>query len=171
MQALLTVLRLVHIFSGVYWVGAAAFMTLMVGPLIPKLGPAGPAFMRGLLQERPFSQSMSITAVLTVLSGIWMFWIVSGGFQASWFSRTGAIVLTVGAVAGILAAVHGGGVLAPRQSRVGELGEQIAAAGGPPSPEQLASIQAAQADVRQHTLISLGLMIIALAGMASARYL
>jgi hypothetical protein len=51
-----------------------------------------------------------------------------------------------------------------------EIANQIEAQGGPPSAEQMATIQETSAYINLHSRISFGLMIVAVAGMASARY-
>ncbi len=51
------------------------------------------------------------------------------------------------------------------------INQQAQAAGGPPSPEQMAEIQALQKTLDQATRRTALLLTIALIGMATARYL
>jgi hypothetical protein len=78
-------------------------------------------------------------------------------------------VLTIGAVAGILALLHGGATLGRASGKMVEIANQIDAQGGPPTPEQMATINETSAYIEQHSRISFGIMIVAVACMAAWR--
>ncbi len=52
MTTLVILLRLVHIFSGVFWVGGSAVSLLYLFPVANALGPDGAKFMQGLIVTR-----------------------------------------------------------------------------------------------------------------------
>jgi uncharacterized membrane protein len=170
MDILMIVLRLIHIFAGIFWVGATLFLWRIVTPAVTKLGPDGGKFMRTLLNDTPYLQAIAGAAVATVLAGVWMYLRVSDNFNADWLSQTKNIILTIGALAGLAAAGHGLFALAPIGRKIRALGNEMAAAGGPPSPEQLSTMQQLQAKMSRNVPITAILMIVAVAGMASARY-
>jgi hypothetical protein len=79
-------------------------------------------------------------------------------------------VFTIGAICGIIAWASGFALLAPTIKKVGELGAEIQAAGGPPSAELMGRMQAAQARVRRIGQTDTVLIIVAIVTMATARY-
>jgi uncharacterized membrane protein len=170
MDILMIVLRLIHIFSGVFWVGATLFLWRFVTPAVQKMGTDGGKFMRALLSDTPYLRAIAGAAAATVISGLLMYWKVSNGFSGDWMSLTSSIVLTIGALAGLAAAGHGLFVIAPLGRQISALGNAMASAGGPPTPEQASSMQALQAKMARNVPIISGLMIVAVIGMASARY-
>src|SRR5688572_115483 len=99
MNAELLVLRLVHIVGGIFWVGSGLFTSLFLLPALARSGPAAGAVMAGLQRRRLFT-ALPAVAVLTMLSGLRLMWIVSAGFSASWLaSATGGTYAASGAAA------------------------------------------------------------------------
>jgi hypothetical protein len=99
-----------------------------------------------------------------------MYWRVSGGLDPDWIGSAPGIALTVGALCAIAAFALGGSIVRPTTMRVLEIGREAAASGGP-TPEQGAEIQALQARARATGRWIVPLLIVAVAAMASARYL
>ena len=95
MSPLITVLRLIHILSGVYWAGTVFFFVTFLEPTIRSLGPDGGKVMIRLF-ERGYLKLLPIVAVVTVLSGLWMLWILSSGFDASYMRTTVGMSLSTG---------------------------------------------------------------------------
>jgi hypothetical protein len=151
-------------------VGSALFMVVLLTPTIQQLGPDASKFTRTFFKSRRFTITIPLVAVLTTLSGILLFARASGNFDSSWLSSGQGVVLSIGAISGILAAGHGGAVVGPTSSKMMALLDKLGEQGGAPTAEQAAELQALQAKTALHTRISLVLMIIAVVGMASARY-
>ena len=170
MDIYMIILRLIHFFAGTFWVGASALLVLVISPAIKKMGPDGVKFMQNLNRMPSFGMFFPILALLTVISGALMYWEVSDGFNADWMELDSSIVLSIGAVAGILAFLHGGGTLGRASGKMNELAKAVEGQGGPPTPEQQAELIETAAYFELHSRISFGLMIVAVAGMASARY-
>jgi uncharacterized membrane protein len=170
MDILMIVLRLIHIFAGTFWVGFAGFMLFFVTPTAQQLGPDGGKFMSGLLRLTRFPETMPAVAVLTLLSGLVMYYKVSDGFNSDWMGSSQGIVLSIGVVAGILAVGHGGSTIGQATSKLKALAQELAANQAPPTPEQAAEMQRLQTYMGVHTRIAFGLMVVAVIGMAAARY-
>jgi uncharacterized membrane protein len=170
MDLYMVILRLLHIFAGVFWVGATLFLWRFVTPVVQKLGPDGAKFMRTLLKETPFALVIPAAAIITTLSGLLLFDKVSNHFDADWMSLASSMVLSIGAVAGMGAAGHGLFVVRPLVKQIVALGDQMAAAGDAPTPAQLSAMQALQAKMSRNLPIVVALLLAALAGMAAARY-
>jgi hypothetical protein len=165
------VLRLIHILSGVFWVGAATGFFLFVQPSIVAAGPAGGVVMREISMVRRFPVVQTIAATLTVLAGFLLYLKDSAGFDTGWMFGAGGIGFTIGGLAAIAAWAAGLGAVRPRVTRLGAIGAAVQSSGGPPSAEQQAEIGKLQAELRTLGLTHVVLFVIAVAGMASARYL
>ncbi|MCP4423851.1 MAG: hypothetical protein GY803_05100, partial [Chloroflexi bacterium] len=132
------VLRLIHIIAGVFWAGAGLMNVGFVSPAAKKAGPEGGKFMQTLVQQTQFSHVMDIAAILTILSGSWLIWIISGGFQLEWLATRKGLSLTIGGLTAIIAYALAWIIIKPTLARIGQLGKEMASAGGPPGPEQIA---------------------------------
>ena len=163
-------LRLIHIVLGVFW-GGAAFVT--AGFLLPSAKAAGPGagpMMREIVAVRRLPIVIMIAAILTVLSGLGMYWhdnSISNGAVAR--SRQG-MTLGVGAALAIIAVIIGMIFVAPTGNKLTQLTASIGAAGGPPSAEQAKQLAALQRRMMLGTRAASGLVGITIITMAIARY-
>jgi cytochrome b subunit of formate dehydrogenase len=168
-MSLYTILRLIHIFSGVFWAGVGLMMAGFVNPSAKAVGPESGKFMQQLARQNRFPLLVEVAALLTILSGFWLYWLVSGGFQVNWITSKTGLFLTIGGVVTIVAYALGYVFQKPAVKRMAALGQEIQAAGGPPSPEQMAEMQAQQKKLAQGGLLSAVLLAIAVVVMALAR--
>jgi uncharacterized membrane protein len=166
MDILMVILRLVHIFAGIFWVGTGLFVAIIIIPAMQNMRSS--QLMQMIMRHSRFDMAMTVSALLTTLAGVWLYVRVSDGFNADWMRDPGSIVLSIGAVAGLLAFGHGGAALG---SITGKYAKLAKALDGEPSAAQQQELMALQARIATHSRISLILMIIAVIGMASARYL
>lgn len=171
MDTLMVVLRLVHIFAGIAWVGAGFFMMLVLIPLVQQMGAEGGRFMQSFAAKSRFGKVMLVSSLLTTLSGLWLYYRVSDHFNSDWMSASAGVVLSIGSVAGVLAFGHGAAQTGPGFDKMGSLARQIEAQGGPPTEAQMAEMHALGERNMQHGRISVLLEIIAVVGMAAARYM
>lgn len=130
----LTVVRSLHILTAALWLGAAALLTLFVMPSARRSGAAGGAVVAEAMR-RGMGVFMASIAGLTILSGIALYFVLFGG-RSSDGLHAGAVILMLGALAGIVAAIIGGAVLG-RTAR-----ELAALAASPPSEATQARIAA-----------------------------
>lgn len=167
MEIVTIVLRIVHIFSGVFWAGAAWIAVFFLEPTVRAMGPEGGKFMSYLASSRRYPFYISIAAVLTVLAG-WALWFMRFGVPSL---QTGpGLTLAIGGILGLAAAVVGGAVVGPASSRMAALGKEIAAGKKPPTPEQASQMAAFQARLRSGGVWTAILTTLALLTMAIARY-
>jgi uncharacterized membrane protein len=171
MDAILLVLRVLHILAGVFWAGAAFMMAGFVQPAVQAAGPEGGKFMQALVQRSRFSVVMAVAAFVTVLCGILLFGPVSGGSPGSWLSSGRGASIGIGSLAGLAAFVVGFAIQSRASMRMAALGKEIQAAGGKPTPGQAAAMQSAQATISRGGQIGAVLLVICVLGMAAARYL
>lgn len=166
----LSVLRILHVFGGVLWVGAAIFYLFYIAPATKAIGPAGGQFMNQLVEKRNYGAYMGISSLVTVLSGAVLFTYASGYFNSSWIASGVGIVFSIGSAAAIIAFLMGFGLIKPRASKVSTLAKRVAAAGGPPDPVLLAELHAAEAELTTIERIEFIFLSLALVAMAFARY-
>ncbi len=162
------VLRLMHIISGVLWVGGGIlFITLLV-PAFRAAGPASGAVMQNFGPR--FGKYMGVITTLTVLSGALLYSRFFIGQGARWIWTTGAgIGFTIGAIAGITSYIIGSVVLGPTQEKIGKLSAELAA--GQPNAALAAKIQSLQAYLMKAYKFDMVVLGIAVSAMAVARYL
>jgi uncharacterized membrane protein len=171
-DASIVFLRIVHIVTGVIWVGSLFVVVVFVQPSAATLGAAGAPFMSELRRRR-FVDVVFIDALFTVVAGSFLYWHDWHAYPSfgDWIGSTFGTALTVGA----LLAISGLGVAAlvtrPTIGRLVSLGRQVAGSGGPPSTEQAARIGAMQHRLVVAERVSFSLVLLAVVAMASARYL
>src|SRR5712664_186346 len=98
-------LRLVHILSGIFWVGSTLFMAVFLLPAARRAGAEGRRFAGQVMQR--LGPVLGITMLLTLASGFALYARVSGGFQRVWVTSGPGRAYGVGAVAALLAVVIG----------------------------------------------------------------
>jgi hypothetical protein len=170
-MSLIILLRVIHILAGVFWAGAAIMLAAFLEPTARSLGPDGGKFMQRLTGPMRLTTYILLAAFLNVLSGLWLFWIFSGGFRVQWLTSGPGLSLTIGSLAAIVTFILGLVVTRPTPVRMATLGQEIQSAGGPPKPEQMAEMQALQAKLRNAGRMGAILLVIAITGMSVARYI
>jgi hypothetical protein len=171
MDTYMVVLRIVHILAGVFWVGAAVTTILFLQPTAREVGPAAGPFMAHLAGKKRLVDWVLRAAGLTILAGLLMYWRVSGGLDGDWLRSAQGVSLTIGALCAIAAFSLGLSVIRPTIMATLAIGREVAASGGPPTPEQGAQLQALQERGTAIGRVVLPLLVVAVAGMAAARYL
>lgn len=164
------VLRIVHIFSGVCWVGGIVVLVGFIEPTANATAPASAAFMQHLMFRRRFSQFMTVVPILTVLAGSLMYWRDSAGLNLIWITTPTGMVFTIGAVLGFTTLAVGLLGIKPRADRLGVLAQEIATA-GKPTPAQAAQAGALNTSMARLTRILLYLLTVVVICMATARYI
>lgn len=167
MNSLMVVLRFMHIVGGIFWGGAALVMSLFIGPGIAATGEAGQQFAQYMTNKIRIHIYMTIAAVSTILAGVILYWIDSGGFTSSWMKTTSGIGFGVGAVFGLIAFISGA-IYGNGNAQLGKIGSQIK---GKPTDEQLGQIQTVQKKLKTVSPIHITSMILAMVFMAISRYL
>ena len=168
MEIITIVLRIIHIFSGVAWVGGAWAFVFYVEPTVHFLGPDGGKFMNYFINVRRYPVYATTAAVLTVLAG-WTLWFLRYGVPSL---QTGAgLTFAIGGVLGLIALGVGGAIVGPTATKLSALGQEIAKGGKPPTPEQGAQIAAYQARMSSAGLWAAILAALAVLCMAIARYI
>lgn len=161
------VLRLLHIISGVVWVGAGLIMFFFIGPTLGATAEAGQKFAQHLMTKTRFTAVITTSAILTVLAGFGMYWIDSDGFTSTWVHSGAGLGFGIGAGFGLLGFIFGI-MVGNSNSALAKIGSQIQ---GKPTPEQMAQIGALRKRLSIVSPINAYSLILATLLMAIARYL
>ncbi len=171
MDPLVIVLRLVHVVGGALWVGMAAFATFYLQPAVQEAGPDGGKVMAGI-QRRGLMTVMPTIAVLTLVSGLWLYMRAAGGDHGG-FARSGpGMAFGLGGMAAIVAWVTGMFVMRPAMNKAMALAQSL---GPSATPEERQRLGGEAQRLRQRAAVAgkavTHLLFFALAAMAVARYL
>jgi uncharacterized membrane protein len=164
------ILRLIHILSGIFWLGSVVTMFLFLQPTAQATAPEGQRFMLHLLRNRRFGDIVFVAALLTVGAGAILFWRDSNGLQLSWMSRPPGLGFTIGAVAALVGLLLFAFVGAPASRRLIAVGSRLEAEHRPPSQDEQQTLAQSQRVLRRVGLTVLFLLTIAAAAMSTARY-
>jgi hypothetical protein len=116
-------LRVLHVLLAAIWVGATVFVTYLLMPVVESSGPAGGQIMMGL-SRRKMTPFFAVLGGTTVLTGIYLYWRFTGGFDPGISRSHAGLAFGIGGVAGIIAVVIGGSVVGRSANKVIDLMEQ-----------------------------------------------
>lgn len=167
---LLIFLRLVHIFAGALWIGAAIVYLFYIKPSVKAIGASGPQFMQNLMGRQKYPLFMMSTSLLTVLAGGALYVFTSGGFNLTWILSGTGLGFTIGSLAALVAFVVGSFVIGPTSGQLGALGQQIGMSGKPPTAEQLKTLHSLEMKLTRAEKIDFIMLSLAMLTMATARY-
>lgn len=171
MDLLMLLLRLVHIVLGSVWVGIVVFNTVFLGPAIAEVGPDGGKVMAAL-QKRGMLTFLPVISLITLLSGIWLLWIVSLGFDSHYFQSGAGHAFSGGGAMAILAYLIGITVMRPSMLRAGALVQGMAQLTDElERSTRQQQLQALRSRARTSGQVVATLLVLATAVMAVGRYL
>lgn len=170
-SVLMIVLRLIHIIGGIFWVGTAFLIAWFLMPTQKATGMAGLTFVEELMIRKKLRVYLILAMAFTILSGLAMYARYIMLTHGQWGSSTMGKVLGFGALCGIVA----GGLGASSGKRTGTkmvaFADHIRKSGGVPSAAQQAEVDALLNKAAGEMKLVAALLVIAVAAMASARYL
>jgi hypothetical protein len=170
MNTLLLILRLFHITGGVLWVGFGVFMALVLGPALDRMGPDGGKVMQAIGSKLQ-TVIMPLVAISTLVSGFWLYWIVSGGFSPSYTHSGPGLTLAIGGLSALTAFLVGMLLIRPAMTKAMMLSQRLASS----PPDQQAAIAAEAKRYRQRAVgagkVVTTLLLLATVCMAVGRYL
>jgi uncharacterized membrane protein len=163
-------LRILHIVVGVFWVGTVVFMAAFLTPSVRAAGPGGGAVFQQLMGVRRLPLWIMGAMVVTLLSGLGLYWRDSAGFQSAWLASGAGKVFGLGGAVAIGASILGMAINMPAGRRLAEITGRLQSAGRPPTPEEQATLAALQARLGRASVVAAVLLVIATLLMAIARY-
>ena len=161
------VLRLVHIFAGVFWVGTTLTTGLYLRPATQAAGEGGRQVMHQLITKARLATAMTTAAILTVLAGYAMYWLDSDGFTSAWTHSGPGTGFAIGGGAGLLGLITR--ILANRN--MGALNRLASGSDESSTKEESQKLNSLQKTQALLYTLNTWLLIIAVLFMATARYL
>jgi len=168
--SLFLVMRLIHVVVGIAWGGAIVFIAAFLLPTFKAVGPAAGPIMGHLVERKKMPMYLMAGVLLTVLSGLTLYWHDSAGFHSEWMKSGPARTYGAGGVLAIIVAIMGMAINAPTAKMLSALGEAVRASGGPPSATQAAEMQRLLGRLAGAMKVAAVLVVAAAALMAVARY-
>ena len=114
---MLLLARLVHIVVGVFWAGTVIFNAWLLAPALRDIGPDAGKVM-GALARRGMLVILPVTGILTILSGLWLYWHASVGFDPAYMRSRPGMVYGLGMASTIIAFLVGIIVVRPMMAKL-----------------------------------------------------
>jgi uncharacterized membrane protein len=170
-NAFMLIFRFLHIVAGAAWFGAAFLFVGFIGPSAAEVGPAAGPLLIVAVKKRKVSKVIVWLGMVTVTAG-WIMWrnLDLVGSLGDWVTSSYGLGLTIGGVLAPVAFFTGYFGVGRNVERMVDLGDEIAASGGPPSPEQQQQMEHPGAELEKHGKLDLLLLFLAVTAMATARY-
>ena len=137
--------RIIHVLGGVIWVGSMFFVSMFLIPSMTEAGPDAGKVMAAL-NRRKFMIIIPVIALLTMLSGLWLYWRASMGFNSAYMASGPGKTYGLGATMAILAFVIGMTMTRPAMVKMNKL--MASAASASDTERQTIMAQAAEARAR-----------------------
>jgi hypothetical protein len=126
MQTLLFLsVRALHVVLAGAWLGAAMFAALYLVPVVREMGPAGAPVLKALVR-RGLVKYMASIGGLTVVTGVYLFWRFTGGFDPAISASRAGMAFSVGALTGLIALILGGSMVGASAKKLVALDAQAA---------------------------------------------
>ena len=126
-QIALIILRLIHVVSGVLWVGGAALLAAFVLPAARD--ETGLAYLRRLIWTRNLPRYLNVALGLALLSGFILYGNFVAATRGAWARSRIGMTLGIGGALAIVAALVATFVAAPAIHRALSLGNDAATTG------------------------------------------
>jgi len=169
MDALFLIARIMHVGLGVFWAGTLIFMATFLMPSIRDAGPDGAKVAAGLMRRR-LLDVMPVVAILTIISGFYLYGRVSNGFSPAYMGSINGMTFGVGAVAGLIALGLGVGIMRPSALRAAAVTQGAAQATGEERDRALQLAAALRARSAYFGRVIAWFLAIAVIAMSIGRY-
>ena len=120
------IVRFLHVLAGAMWVGMAIFSAFFLMPAIREVGPDGGKVMAAL-ERRGVVALIPIIVIVTILSGLWLYWRYTGGFTPEISRSHAGMAFGAGGAIAIVAAIIGIGVVSRSMAKATAMTKQAMA--------------------------------------------
>lgn len=162
--------RVLHVLFAAAWIGSTAFIALMLAPAIERAGASGGQVM-ARIDARGFQTYMALLATTTVLTGLYLIWRFTGGFDGDIAATHAGIAFAIGGVAGVLALIVGGLIVARSARQATDIiNRAVSMPDGPEKGSLLVHATAARRRMKIGTKVVIALQATALVLMTVGHY-
>jgi uncharacterized membrane protein len=166
---LFLVLRAAHVLIAALWIGGVALSTFYIFPALEEAGPAAGPVM-GALMRRKLPVYMASLGGTAVLTGFYLYYRFTGGFDPSLSATRAARVFGAGGAAGLLALIIGGAIVSRNANKISDIAGRLASARDTERPDLMAQLAAARRRAATGSRIVIALQVIAIVLMAIGHY-
>ncbi|OGO18888.1 MAG: hypothetical protein A2Z14_11060 [Chloroflexi bacterium RBG_16_48_8] len=152
------------------WAGGSFIFFLFVEPTVKALAPTGIQFVQHMVAKRRFNIFISIASTLTVLTGVLLLWQFASGRWVDYVQTGPGLGFTISSIVGVVVYCIGMFGVSPRVSKMAKIGQEIQAAGEPPTPARGAELQKLDREMSTLGLADFILVALSLGLMGTARY-
>ena len=163
-------IRVLHVLLAGIWLGQVFFVTVFLMPATLQAGPAGGQMMTALVR-RGLSAFMASIGGTTILTGIYLFWRFTGGFDPAVSASRAGMAFSVGALAGVIALILGGSVVGRGVKKMVAIGEKAASAPEAQRGAMMNEMTVLRTRIAATSKIVLALLVVAMATMALGHYI
>jgi uncharacterized membrane protein len=163
-------LRAAHVLCAAVWIGSTVYISVLLTPAVEDAGPAGGQIMMRL-DRRGLHTYMAAVAVTTIVSGAYLLWRFTGGFDPGVIATHAGMAFGAGGAAGILAAIVGGAVVGRSGSQVvAIMGEAMRLSDGPAKGALIQRAEVLRQRIKAATRLVVALQATALLLMSVGHY-
>jgi hypothetical protein len=145
------------------------FLVVFLTPAVGDVGPDGGKVM-GALMRRKLMVFTPVVAILTVLSGLYLYGRVSAGFDSAYMSSGPGMTYGLGAVAAILSFIVGVVYTRPAMANAMALSQRMANADPAERQDLAAQIEKYRSRGTNGGKLIIAMLLIAAVAMAVGRY-
>ena len=168
--ALFLLLRVAHVLLAATWLGASAFVALFLMPSAEDAGPAAGPMMSALMR-RKLPVFMAAVGGTVVVTGLYLYWRFTGGFDPALSGTRAAMVFGTGGISGIAALIVGGVVVSRNAKKMADVAGRLpTVTEGPERAVLVGDMNAARRKAAAGARLVVVLQAIALAAMAIGHY-
>jgi hypothetical protein len=162
--------RAAHVLVAAVWIGSTVFATALLAPAIEASGPSGGQVMMRI-DRNGLHRYMMLLGVATVVTGLYLFWHFTGGFDPAVSMSPSGLAFGCGGIAGVLAGIVGGAVVGRSGKAIGALAGQAAGMPeGAAKADLLSRVAALRRRIRISSRIVIALQTTAVVLMAVGHY-
>lgn len=170
MEPLFLLARVLHVLLGVFWAGTLIFNAIFLLPSMRDAGPDAAKVAAGLSRRR-FIDIMPVLALVTILTGLYLYWHASSGFSPAYMHSSIGMTYGLGGISAIIALGFGVGILRPSMKRASSLTQAMSTMQPDDAARTSAEVQALRAKIGKIGVIVAWLLGFTVVTMALARYI
>jgi uncharacterized membrane protein len=162
--------RALHVLCAAVWIGSSVFASALLVPAIESSGPSGGQVMM-TINRRGINRYMGFLGATTVVTGLYLLWRFTGGFDPGVAASHAGLAFGVGGAAGVLAAIVGGAVVGRSAGKVVEImGQAVVLPDGPARGALVERANLLRQRMKIGSKVTIVLQAIALVLMALGHY-
>lgn len=162
--------RIIHVVLGILWVGSMFFISTFLFPSLEEAGPdAGKVVVA--LTRRKLMIFLPVIAIVTMLSGLYLYWRASSGFSPEYMRSGPGQTYGIGAALAILSFILGVAITRPAMLKATQLTQSAMGASPGDREAMMAEAQALRARSASVGRVILILMMGAAIAMSIGRYM